>query len=100
MSTLNTFSRVRSFEHVGWTDPQSPSAAKLIKSIQQLNFDTPLYESHLITPEAPPPCIFMPEPEMLKSMVKLAIKYSYEGRRIMLAKFYDLELEPHPYMIN
>ena len=33
-------------------------------------------------------------------MVKCVMKYSFQGRRIMLAKFFDMELPKHAYMVD
>ena len=98
--SVDTKFKVKTFDSVGWSDPTTNTYNKALKYLQLLSFDKALYDKDLLNSEAPPPCVFMPEKKMMEKIVQTVMKYSYEGRKICLSKFCDMELEKHAYMVE
>ena len=92
--------KIKSFDVIGWGDPFSNNPVKAKEWLYSLSFDAFVYPKDYIKPENPPMCIFVPEKTLVEKMVKTVMKYSWSGRRVMLAKFFDLELEKHAYMTS
>ena len=59
-----------------------------------------MYPPEYIDPKEPPACIFFPEKPIMEKIVRVAMKYSFQGKNIMLSKFFDMELEKHAYMVS
>jgi hypothetical protein len=98
--SVDTKFKVKTFDSIGWSDPTNNSFNKALKYLQLLSFDKALYDKDLLNSEAPPPCVFMPEKKMMEKIVQTVMKYSYEGRKVCLSKFCDMELEKHAYMVE
>ena len=53
--------KVDSLEMIGWTHPGEADSRKAVKWLQNLSFDDYVYPEHLMVPEKPPSCVFVPE---------------------------------------
>lgn len=97
---INTTYKFKSFESIGWTEPTLNSTAKCQKWLQALDFGEKVYPEGYIDDDKPPACIFMPEKQFMEKLVKLAIKYSIKGKKVMLTKLHTVEFKKADYMVE
>ena len=92
--------KVKTFESIGWSDPNKNTSSKAMKWLNTLNFNKSLYEDEHLAVNKPPGCVFVPEKPLMEAMVEATMKFTWEGRKVLLSKFFDMELEKHAYMID
>lgn len=64
-----------SFEELGFIDPFATNAkAKAEKHMAQLSINKNVYPDRLMDGPKPPKCIFVPDKQMMRKLIKLLLK--------------------------
>ena len=59
------------------------------KWLNSLTFNNIQYPKEVMSEERPPPCVFVPENDILEKMIIMTSKYTFEKRKLLLSKFSD-----------
>lgn len=96
---IETDHKIKFLEQVGWCDPNvKDPMKKTISYLDKLSFENHVYPKVYMEATKPPACAFLPEDDVLEKIIKVAMKYTFEGRHIALAKHFDVEHEKPEYM--
>ena len=92
---LDKTNKIENFETLGWSDPVTCNATKVIKNIKNITFENFVYPEELMNPDKPPACIFVPSTAILNKMIEAAAKHT--NKHLLLARFSDQKAKPYVY---
>ena len=91
---LETKIRVKSFEMIGWADPDDGKIVKASKWFKSLSHENWIYEAETFSADTPPPVIFYPEEHLMNKMIESVARHP-GNTDALLVKYCDF-LPPKP----
>ena len=79
--------RIFTFDTIGWSPPGASSTKSAIKWLKNLKFTKNLYPDNLMDKPKPPSCVFVPDKELMQTMIEACI--DVENIAELLSKFGD-----------
>ena len=96
---LETRNKIKSFEQIGWCEPEETKAGKPMKWLRSLTHDNYLFDQEAFNPDISPNVIFVPEEPLWNKIIEAVAKHP-ENTDQLLIKFCDF-LPPKPqWMID
>jgi len=72
---LETKNKIKSFDMIGWTDPDDIKNNKATRWLRSLSHDNYLYDQNTFNPKKPPNVIFVPEEAVLNKLIEAVAKH-------------------------